>query len=136
MRENKIEILNEYNEKLRGLEDVIEIVLDKYPVVILAHGFAAEKTEKGTFDDIAKGLIENGFLVYRFDFSGCGESEGDYSKTSLTKLIKDLRSIISFVKVQPKVDADRLGLVGMSFGSSVAVALNAPELLFPELLMS
>ncbi len=128
MKENKVETFNEFQEKLRGFEDVPEIILDKYPTVILAHGFGGEKTEKGMFDDIAKSLTENNFLVYRFDFSGCEESEGDYSKTSLTKLLKDLRSIIDFIKEQPEVDADRLGLVGMSFGTTVAVALNAPEI--------
>jgi len=128
MKENKIETLNNFQEKLRCLENLPDAVLDKYPTVTLAHGFGAEKTEKGMFDDVARGLTENGFLVYRFDFSGCGESEGDYSKTSLTKLIGDLRSIIDFVKRQPKVDANRLALVGMSFGTAVAVALNAPEI--------
>jgi len=128
MKENKVEIFNEFQEKLKGLENVPEAIFDKYPTVILAHGFAAEKTEKGMFDDIAKSLTENNFLVYRFDFSGCEESEGDYSKTSLTKLLKDLRSIIDFIEEQPEVDADRLSLVGMSFGTTVAVALNAPEI--------
>ena len=128
MKENKTEIFNEFREKLRGLEDMPEAVLDKYPAVILVHGFGVEKTEGGMFDDVAKGLTQNNFLVYRFDFSGCGESEGDYSKTSLTKLIKDLRYIIDFVKKQPKVDANKLALVGMSFGTNVAVGLNAPEI--------
>ncbi len=128
MKENKVEILNNFHEKLKGIENAPEAALDKYPTVILTHGFAAEKTEEGMFDDIAKSLTEDGFSVYRFDFSGCGESEGDYSKTSLTKLIKDLRSIIDFVKKQPKVDSDRLGLVGMSFGTTVAIGLNAPEI--------
>lgn len=128
MKENKIEVLNNFQERLKGLENIPDIVLDKYPTVILAHGFAGDKREVGMFDDVAKSLTENDFLVYRFDFSGCGESEGDYSKTSLTKLVGDLRSIINFVKEQPKVDADKLALVGMSFGTSAVVALNAPEI--------
>ena len=128
MEENKIETLNNYREKLKGLENVSEKALDKYPTVILAHGFAAEKREKGMFDDIAESLTKNNFLVYRFDFSGCGESEGDFSKTSLTKLVQDLRSIIDFVKEQPRVNIDRFSLVGMSFGTCAAVVLNPPEI--------
>ena len=128
MKEKKVEILNGFQEKLRGLEDLPEAVLNKYPAVILAHGFGAEKTEQGMFDEIAENLTENGFLVYRFDFSGRGESEGDYSKTSLTKLIKDLRAIVDFVKKQSRVDVDKLALVGMSFGTSVAIGVNAPEI--------
>lgn len=128
MKENKIETLNNSQEKLRGLENLPDAALDKYSAVILVHGFGGDKREVGMFDDVAKNLTENDFSVYRFDFSGSGESEGDYSKTSLTKLVGDLRSIINFVKEQPKVDTDRLALVGMSFGTSVAVALNAPEI--------
>lgn len=127
MKENKVETINEFKERLIGLENIPNTDLEKYPTVILAHGFGGDKKEVGMFDDITKSLIENDFLVYRFDFSGCGESEGDYSKTSLTKLIKDLRSIIDFVKKQSKVDISRLALVGMSFGTTVSVALNIPE---------
>jgi len=128
MKENKVETFNEFHEKLVGLENLPEEILNKYPTMILVHGFGGDKREVGMFDDVAKSLTENNFLVYRFDFSGSGESEGDYSKTSLTKLVGDLRSIIDFVKKQPKVDVDRLALVGMSFGTSAAVALNAPEI--------
>jgi len=128
MKENKVEITNKFQERLKGLEDMPETVLDKCPTVILAHGFGGDKREVGMFDDVAKSLTENNFLVYRFDFSGSGESEGDYSKTSLTKLAGDLRSIIDFIKGRSKVDADKLALVGMSFGTSVAIALDAPEI--------
>ncbi len=86
MRETKVSILNEYNEKLVGIETVPSINKEKYPTVILAHGFGVTKEEYGMFDNFAKNLSEAGILVFRFDFSGCGESDGDYSETSLSKL--------------------------------------------------
>jgi len=128
MKENKVETINKFQEKLRGLEDVPGAVLEKYSTVILAHGFGGDKRELGMFDDVAKSLTENNFLVYRFDFSGSGESEGDYSETSLTKLAGDLRSVIDFVKEQPKVDINKLAIVGMSFGTTISVVLNASEI--------
>jgi len=90
MLEIKTSTLNEFNEKLVGIETVPEVKKDKYPTVILVHGFATGKDTESIFSGLLKNLIAGGFLVYRFDFSGCGESEGNYSKTSLTKLKSDL----------------------------------------------
>lgn len=128
MESQKIFTINKYDEQLVGLLDVPHLEDKKLPTIILAHGFGAEKTEDGMFDDVASTLTNTGFLVFRFDFSGLGESKGDYSKTTLTKLTEDLRSIIDFVKSQPRVDTGKIGLVGMSFGTSVSIALHAPEI--------
>ena len=103
MKETKVSILNEYNEKLVGIETAPSIEKEKYPTVILVHGFGVTKEESGMFDNIAKNLSEAEILVFRFDFSGCGESEGDYSETSLSKLKSDLSKILEFVKSHSKV---------------------------------
>ncbi len=126
MTETKVSILNEYNEKLVGIETIPSTDKGKYPTVILAHGFGANKEESGMFDNIAKNLSETGVLVFRFDFSGCGESEGDFSETSLSKLKSDLSEILEFVKSQPTVDTSRIGILGQSLGTAITVTLE-PE---------
>lgn len=123
MKETKVSILNEYNEKLVGIETAPSIEKEKYPTVLLVHGFGVTKEEGGMFDELAKNLAESGFLVYRFDFSGRGESEGDYSKTSLSKQKSDLSKILEFVKSQEKVDIANIGILAQSFGTPVTVAL-------------
>ncbi len=124
MKEIKVTTLNEFGEKLIGLETSPLAEKEKYPTVILVHGFGVTKEEAGMFDNIAKKLSESGFLVYRFDFSGCGESEGDYSETSLTKLKSDLSKILDFVYSQPKVDNSRIGILAQSFGTATTIALE------------
>ncbi len=124
MNENKISIKNEFNENLVGIETVPNEDKKSYPTVILVHGFGVTKEEGGMFDEIAEKLAENGILSYRFDFSGRGESEGDYSETSLTKLKSDLSKILEFVKSQDKIDKDNIGILSQSFGTSVTVALE------------
>jgi dipeptidyl aminopeptidase/acylaminoacyl peptidase len=124
MKEEKVTTFNEFGEKLVGLETPPSINRNKYPAVILVHGFGVTKSEYGMFDDLANNLSENGFLVYRFDFSGCGESEGDYSETSLSKLKSDLSKILDFVKSQKKVDISRIGIHAQSFGTATSVALE------------
>lgn len=124
MTEKKVSILNENNEQLIGIETIPLIAKEKYPTVILVHGFGATKEESGMFDDIAKNLSEVGILVFRFDFSGCGESEGDFSEISLSELTSDLSKIFEFVKLKTKVDSSRIGILGQSFGASITIALE------------
>jgi len=124
MTETKVTILNQYNEKLVGILSVPSIKQDNYATVILAHGFSANKDESGLFREIANNLSKIGILVLRFDFSGCGESEGDYSETSLSKLKSDLSSVINFIQTHPKVDTSRIGILGQSFGTSITIALE------------
>lgn len=124
MNENKVSILNKYNEKLIGLETIPTTNELKYPTVILVHGFGVTKEESGMFDDLAQNLSEISILVYRFDFSGCGESAGDYSETSLSKLKEDLASIIEFVKKQTKVNTSKIGILAQSLGTATTVTLE------------
>ena len=124
MREKKVIVLNKFREKLVGLETIPSAEKERYPTVILVHGFGVTKSEYGMFDNLANNLSENGFLVYRFDFSGCGESQGDYSETSLSKLKSDLSKILDFVKSQSKVDGSRIGIHAQSFGTATTIALE------------
>lgn len=124
MINQKLQTKNDLGEKLVGLETRPSEDKSKYPTVILAHGFGATKEEDGMFDSIAENLANNGFLVYRFDFSGRGESEGDYQDTSLTKMRDDLQSILEFVKKQSIVDSSRIGILGQSFGTPTSITLN------------
>lgn len=123
-RIEKVFVQNKRNEKLAGLRDLPTIKRDKFPTVILVHGFGANKTEYGMFDDLAERLASNGYQVYRFDSAGLGESEGVYSFTTLTKQVEDLESILNFVKTQPTTDNFRIGLVGMSLGTAVITAFQ------------
>lgn len=122
----KVFIQNKKNEKLADLRDLPTLEQAKFPTIVLVHGFGANKTEYGMFDDLAKRLASNGYQVYRFDFAGLGESEGTYAHTTLTKQAEDLESILSFVKAQPTTDNLRIGLVGMSLGTAVITAFQ-PE---------
>jgi len=124
--EKKVSTLNSSNEKIIGIETASQIGKDKYPTIVLVHGFGVSKDESGMFGNLAQGLSNAGFLVYRFDFSGCGESGGDYSETSLSKLKSDLSKILDFVQSQSKVDSSRIGILGQSLGTATTIALE-PE---------
>jgi len=118
----KVSIKNKRGERLAGLRDLSNIKKDKYPTVILVHGFGADKTESGMFDDLAGRLTASGYQIFRFDFAGLGESGGDYADTTLTKQAEDLDAILNYVKTQSTTDQSHFGLVGMSLGTAAISA--------------
>ena len=121
---NKVEVKNNQKETLVGLEELPSLNKEKYSTVILVHGFGVTKEEGGMFDEFTEILNKKGFAVYRFDFSGCGESEGAYSQTSLSKMRDDLKVILNFVKQQPKVDVSKIGIWAQSFGTPTTISLQ------------
>lgn len=124
MGSERISISNHAGEKLIGLKRTPKVTNEKNPAVILVHGFAYYKEEDGLFDDLAELFSGLGMIVYRFDFSGCGESEGDFSDSSLTKLRRELETIWGFVQNDEGVDSNRIGFLGQSFGTTVTIALS------------
>ena len=112
------QILNSMGERL---DTLVEGKLDSDTTVIFVHGFATSKHETNRyFDDIAFGLKDN-FRIVRFDFSGCGESEGNLTEMDYDKQAKDLGKIISYVKEKWP---GRIYLIAQSMGTFVTAHLN------------
>ncbi len=124
IKEEEVTIKNEQREILIGDITYPERMKEKNPTVLLVHGFGVDRHESFLFDDLTYELSSHGYLVYKFDFSGCGESEGDFSKTSLTKLKNELGLIIKHLK--SKKEVGKIGILAQSFGTSVTIALK-PE---------
>lgn len=104
---------------LAGFRELPTTKRDTFPTILMVHGFGVDRTEGGMFDDLAYRLATNGYQVYRFDSAGLGESEGDYSLTTLTKQAEDLGCILDFILKHPMTDTSRIGIVGMSLGTAV-----------------
>jgi dipeptidyl aminopeptidase/acylaminoacyl peptidase len=98
----------------------------KYPAVILCHGRGGSKDAKKMLA-LADALFEQDFVVLRFDFSGHGKSEGDYGETTLTQEINDVKCAIEAIYSLNKADRRNLGIIGHSFGGSVAIIEAATD---------
>lgn len=89
------------------------------PVAVFSHCFTCNKDLKAIVR-IARGMAEAGIAVLRFDMTGLGGSEGEFSKTDFTTNIADLKAAIEFA-------ADEIGpvtaLVGHSFGGAASLAV-------------
>jgi uncharacterized OsmC-like protein/esterase/lipase len=76
---------------------------------------------------ISAALNEKGIAVFRFDFTGLGSSEGEFSNTNFSSNIEDIKAAIDFLRSQNKTPQI---LIGHSLGGSAV--LRAAEMV-PDL---
>lgn len=93
------------------------------PVAIFAHCFTCSKNVAAA-SRISRALARRGFAVLRFDFTGLGNSDGDFANTSFSSNVGDLdaaASALTKAGMQPRL------LVGHSLGGA-AVLVAAPRI--------
>lgn len=91
------------------------------PAVILLHGFTANKLqEHRMFLKLCRRLEDMGIASFRYDFLGSGESDGDFTDMTVSREVEEAKAIVTSVKGDPRVDANRITLLGLSMGGLVA----------------
>jgi putative redox protein len=92
---------------------------------LFAHCFTCSK-DVSAAQRISTGLAERGIAVLRFDFTGLGNSAGDFGNTSFSSNIADLVAAADFLRTQH--EAPRL-LIGHSLGGAAVrlAAVQIPE---------
>jgi len=116
--EGPIVLKNNKNQQLVGILHKPK-TKKKVPLVIVCHGFWASKT-RPRFVELGRELEKNDIATLRFDFAGCGDSQGDFKKTNLYDEIKDLESVYKFVKKLKFINKNKIGIYAESFGTIVA----------------
>lgn len=94
---------------------------------LFAHCFTCSK-DVFAAQRISTGLAERGVAVLRFDFTGLGNSEGDFANTNFSSNVDDLVAAADFLRQQHQ--APKL-LIGHSLGGAAVplAALRIPECL-------
>lgn len=88
---------------------------------IFAHCFTCGKGIKAA-TLISRALTQKGFAVLRFDFTGLGQSEGDFAETGFTTNLSDLEAAADYLKAHHQ--APKL-LVGHSLGGTAVIHASA-----------
>ncbi|MET6991727.1 bifunctional alpha/beta hydrolase/OsmC family protein [Sediminicola arcticus] len=116
MNLQKVTFKNTEGETLVGR---IELPADQQPhnFAVFAHCFSCNKNLLAV-KNISRALTSKGFGVLRFDFTGLGESDGDFAETNLSRNVADLLSAASFLKESYK--APTL-IIGHSLGGVAAL---------------
>jgi len=96
------------------------------PVVVMAHGFAAEKTFG--LAAFAERFVAAGMAAFVFDYRNFGKSDGTpRNLVSPRRHIADWHAAIDFVRGLPEVDSGRMALWGSSFSGGHVIAAAAKD---------
>jgi len=117
MTRAKVEFANAQGDTLAGL---LELPDQGEPraIALFAHCFTCGK-DIAAASRIGRALVKQGIGVLRFDFTGLGNSDGDFGNTNFSSNIEDLLSAAAFLEA--KYQAPRI-LVGHSLGGAAVLA--------------
>ena len=115
--QEKIFIENSKGEKLAG---VLHKANDNKQVVIICHGHTGNK-DRDFINSFCDKLNNKNINSFRFDFSGNGESEGEYINTNSTSELNDLNSVVDYFKNL----SYEIGLIGHSRGGMDVVLYSS-----------
>ena len=94
------------------------------PAVAMAHGVGA--TKEMFLEPYARRFAEAGIAALLFDYRSFGTSGGEPRQRVYPRdQIEDYRSALTWLSLQPEVDADRLGIWGTSFGGGTVLHVAA-----------
>ena len=86
------------------LSGSLELPVDKEPThfAIFAHCFTCGKDLRAA-RNITRCLAQKGYGVLRFDFTGLGESGGDFSDSNFTSNLSDLKAAVEYLSINYKM---------------------------------
>lgn len=108
---------NPQGESLSGLLEMPSGVIKSY--ALFAHCFTCSKDNLAAAR-IARALADLGIAVLRFDFTGLGDSKGDFSNTNFSSNLQDLLAAAHYLE---QYYAAPTLLIGHSLGGSAALAV-------------
>lgn len=114
----KVEFFSQ-GQKLAGLLETPDSTIRAY--VLFAHCFTCGK-DIAAASRISRFLVQHGFAVFRFDFTGLGNSDGDFANTNFSSNTEDLLSAATFLEAH--YEAPKL-LIGHSLGGAAVLAMAA-----------
>ena len=116
MRFKKVTFTNKNGYQLAAR---IEIPVNQHPhsYAIFAHCFSCNKN-LAAVRQISRALVQEGIALMRFDFTGLGESEGDFSDTNFATNLSDIDAAAEYLTAH--YEAPEL-LIGHSLGGAAMI---------------
>jgi alpha-beta hydrolase superfamily lysophospholipase len=118
MEEKLVIFKNENRERIFGILSLPE-KRGKFSTVIMVHGFAKTKSER-KFVELSRELAKSGIASLRFDFSGCGDSEGKFEEMRISKQVEELKAAYERLIKEKAINKNRIGIFAHSLGTIIA----------------
>lgn len=115
--EKPIVVKNQNGKQLMGVLHLPK-TRKKIPLVVICEGFGGMKSQE-KFVRLARGLVKRNIASFRFDFEGCGESEGEFRNITVKKEVSDLKTIMSLLFRKRSIDKNKVFFVGYSLGAVI-----------------
>jgi putative redox protein len=119
MQTKRVSFTNDAGHRLAGLLDMPTVTPRAY--ALFAHCFTCSKNVKAA-GNIARSLNAAGIAVLRFDFTGLGESEGDFADSNFSANVSDLVAATRYLAQEHQAPAL---LIGHSLGGAAVLAAAA-----------
>lgn len=99
------------------------------PAVILVHSFGQDHHE---WDSYLKDFTDNGFAVLAYDVRGFGASNlksiPSDVKSWYNAMPDDVPAVIDYLQQQPRIDGDRINIIGAELGANIAYVASGSHL--------
>ncbi len=122
MRQTAVEFFAPKDLSLEGVWSTPQHLPGPYPAFVVCHPhpLLGGDMDNPLVTAICGAAHDEGIATLRFNFRGVGESRGEFTNGRDEQ--QDVKSAIEFLKVLPGTDAEKIGLVGYSFGAGVVMA--------------
>ncbi|MBU0536795.1 MAG: alpha/beta fold hydrolase [Nanoarchaeota archaeon] len=111
----RIEFENKRKEILSGFLRIPDEE-GTFPAVIICHTFHDNKDNELMFslwDEMSRAR----FIALRFDFSGRGESQGDFKDLTISREVEDIQAAFELLDRMEQVDSKKICIIGHSMGA-------------------
>lgn len=103
-----------------------------FPAVVLVSGTGHNTRDEDVwghkvFVVLADALSRRGFAVLRYDKRGVAGSGGDFDSATTADFASDADSAVEWLRSQPKIDAQRVGVLGHSEGGIIGPMVAAAD---------
>ena len=121
MNKIRLEFENSTGETLAGLLEMPERVDEVSSFALFAHCFTCGK-DIAAASRISRALASQGIAVLRFDFTGLGNSDGDFANTNFSSNVEDLLQAAK--ALEERYRAPQI-LIGHSLGGAAVLSAAA-----------
>jgi hypothetical protein len=95
------------------------------PAVLLCQGLSGVRN--AVLPELAAAFAGRGFASLRFDYLGCGDSDGEPGWVDPPERVRQALVALGWLAASDEVDTTRLGVYGHSYGGQTAIAVASRD---------